>query len=666
MPPAIRFAIIDRRPFAGGHAFPHTGAYERLTGRVHLGIDPDASENRFVTDLSMAERDLDGRVTIVADVMFLAPADPARGNRRLFLDWGNRGAKRALQFFNDAIPSNDPLTREHAGNGFLMRRGYTVGWVAWEGDLLPGSGRMTIDLPVARAPDGPITGPVRVEYIVSQTGTTCLPLSGRIAARSYPAASIDPRAATLTRRRYPDDAPETIPPDAWSYARLTAGQSGETGAVEQAIEACDTHIHLPGGFEPGWIYELVYPGRDPIVHGLGYVAIRDVVAALKHDAAASPVGPIERAYAWGRSQTGRTIRDFVYLGANADGEGRRVFDGVLPHVAGAGRAWVNHRFAAPIVSGGQQYEDHFAPADRFPFAYAETTDHLTGRRDAILKRPTTDPLVIHTQTASEYWSRRGSLAHTDTRGEDLAEPACVRIYAWAGSQHFADPRARAARKPGCQNLSNTVATSMLFRAVLDAMDHWASEGVAPPPSRHPRRSDGTLIDAAAWRARFPAIPGVMRPVGPNALPLLDFGPEEAEGRLREPPSLVPGAEYVVLVPAVDDDGNEISGVRPPMVAAPLATYTGWNPRALGFGHGALHTFEGSTLPFAETASERAVTGDPRLSVAERYDDAVAYQAAIGRAARELVEAGLMLEEDVAMVVAEAAGWARGRHVVGGG
>ena len=387
MPPTTRFAITDRRPFAGGHVFPHTGAYERLTGRVHLAIDPDAPESRFVTDLALAPRDPDGRVAIAADVMFLAPADPARGNRRLFLDWGNRGAKRALQFFNDATPSNDPLTREHAGNGFLMRRGYTIGWVAWEGDLLPGSGRMTIDLPVARAPDGPITGPVRVEYIVSQPGTTCLPLSGRIAARSYQAATTDPRAATLTRRRYPDDPPEPIPPDAWSYARLTAGQSGETGAVEQAIEPSDTHIHLPAGFEPGWIYELIYPGRDPIVHGLGYVAIREVVAALKHDPTTSPVGPIEKAYAWGRSQTGRTIRDFVYLGANADAAGRRVFDGVLPHVAGAGRAWVNHRFAAPIVAGGQQYEDHFAPADRFPFAYAETTDHLTGRRDAILKRP---------------------------------------------------------------------------------------------------------------------------------------------------------------------------------------------------------------------------------------------------------------------------------------
>ena len=78
----------------------------------------------------------------------------------------------------------------------------------------------------------------------------------------------------------------------------------------------------------------------------------------------------EKAYAWGRSQTGRCLRDFVYRGYNADAPGRRVFDGVLPHVAGAGRKWLNHRFASPIVSGGQQYEDHFNIADSFPFSYA--------------------------------------------------------------------------------------------------------------------------------------------------------------------------------------------------------------------------------------------------------------------------------------------------------
>ena len=662
MLPRVQLHLTDRRPFAGGHVFEGGGAYERISGRATFAIDPAAPENAFVVDLPLAPRDADGRVRCTADFMLLAPADPARGNRRLFFDYGNRGAKRALQFFNDATASNDPVTPEHAGNGFLMRRGYTVAWLAWEGDLWPGSGRMVLDLPVATESGAPITGTVRVEYIVDRPGVTSLPLSGRIAARSYPTVSLDTTQASLTRRRYPYDPREPIPSDAWCFARMESGQGGETGAAEQALVPSDTHLHLPAGFEPGWIYELVYTGRDPLVHGLGHVVVREFVSFLRHGGTASPLGPIEKAYAWGRSQTGRCLRDFVYRGCNADAAGRRVFDGILPHVAGAGRKWLNHRFAGPIVSGGQQYEDHFNPADSFPFAYAASTDHLTGARDAILKRPATDPLVMHTQTATEYWNRRGSLAHTDTEGNDLPQPDGVRIYAWAGSQHYADPFARAARKPGCQNLSNTLATSMLFRALLDAMDRWATDGTPPPPSRHPTRADGSLVPMATWRRQFPALPGVMAPAEPNPLPLLDFGPDARRGILREPPELRPGPGYAVLVPAVDADGNEVAGVRAPMLAAPLATYTGWNPRARGFGHGALHSFEGSLLPFPDTPAERAMTGDPRPSVLERYPNAAAYVAAIAAAARALVAEGLMLEEDVDRCIAAAADWGRPRHV----
>ena len=379
--------------------------------------------------------------------------------------------------------------------------------------------------------------------------------------------------------------------------------------------------------------------------------------------AAERSGGIEKAYAWGRSQTGRCIRDFVYAGFNADARGRRVFDGVLPHVAGAGLMWLNHRFANVVTSGGQQYEDHYNPADRFPFSYASSTDHLTGKTDAILKRPETDPLVMHTQTATEYWQRRGSLVHTDTQGNDLAQPATVRVYLWSSSQHFADPLAKAPTRGVCQKPFNIVRTSMLFRAMLDAMDPWASHGTPPPDSRIPRRADGTLVAIEEWRRQFPPIPGVATPSGPNDLPLLDFGPDFASGILREPPTVMPGPGYTVLVPAVDADGNDVAGVRAPMVAAPLATYTGWNLRARGFGHGALHEFEGSTMPFPDTPEERATTGDPRPSILERYPDSAAYVAAIGAAAERLVAEGLMLEEDVERCVAAAADWGRPRHDV---
>ncbi len=666
---APRIQIDDRGPFADGHAFDGTGPYERLTGRVHFAVDPQHPAYAAVVDLDKAPRNAGGLVEFASDLCILAPADPARGNGRLLFGYGNRGNKRELQFFNDAPPGNDPRTLADAGNGFLMRRGYTVVWAAWEGDLLPGNGRMVLDVPVASDGGAPITGRVRSEFIANAPGVTSLPLSGQASTRAYPAASLDPREASLTRRRYPGDAPQPVDPSRWSFARLESGRGLDGQGTELAVVPSDSHIHLPSGFEPGWIYELVYTAREPRVMGLGHVVVRDLVSFLKHGApdaggAPRPVGTIERAYAWGRSQTGRALRDFVHGGWNADADGRRVFDGILPHVAGGGLLWMNHRFASVVSAAGQQYEVHHNCADRFPFSYAQTTDHLTGRTDAICKRPDTDPLVIHTQTATEYWQRRGSLVHTDTRGEDLEQPDGVRVYLWSSSQHFADPNLKAPTRGVRQLDENVVRTSMLFRAMLDALDAWVSHGTPPPPSRVPRRADGTLLTGEEWRAQFPSIPGVATPSGPNTLPLLDFGPDFERGLLTvEPPAVVDAAGYPTLVPAVDEDGNDVPGVRAPMVQAPLATYTGWALRARGFGHGAMFEFNGSTIAFPATESERRVTADPRRCVEERYGDSAGYQRAIEAAARRLVDEGFLLEEDVARCVQWARDWDRGRHEV---
>ncbi len=668
----IELDITERVAFAGGHAFGDVGEYERLSGRARFAVDPRATAQDGVVDLDKAQVDAQGLVRFAADFMILKPREMERGNRRVFYDYGNRGHKRALQFFNDAQHSNSPIAMAHAGNGFFMRRGYAVAWVAWEGDMLPGDGRMVLDVPVASDGGKPITGQIRVEYIADVAGITCFPLSGRIAAHSYATVSLDTHDAVLSRRRYPYDQPQVIPHDKWRFACAEFGVGGETQSVERAVVPSARHIYLPAGFQPGWIYELVYTAKDPLVHGLGHVAVRDFVSFLKYDRSeGNPLRGTEKAYAWGRSQTGRCLRDFVYRGYNSDAQGRRVFDGVLPHVAGAGRKWLNHRFASPIVSGGQQYEDHFNIADSFPFSYAWSTDHLTGKQDAILKRPDTDPLVMHTQTSTEYWVRRGSLAHTDTQGNDLKQPDTVRVYCWSSSQHFADPQHKPPSRGIGQNFSNVVSTSMFFRAHLDAMDRWATDGTVPPVSRIPLRAEGTLLSFEEWRRQFPTIPGVATLASPNALPLLDFGPDVEQGILREPPAIVPGGnspdapgkQYTVLVPAVDRDGNDVPGIRAPMVAAPLGTYTGWNPRARGHGHGAQLRFEGSYIAFPESPQERQITGDPRASILERYPDKAAYVAAIVAAARELVAQGLMLEEDVARCAEAAANWGRPRHDV---
>jgi len=665
---ALTIRIDDRRPFADGISFGDTGPYERLTGRVLFVINPEAPSQYDIVDIDLAPRDPQGQVRFEADFMLLRPIEG--GNGRLFFDYGNRGNKRVLQYFNDAVHSNAPLTEAHAGNGFLMRRGYAIAWLAWEGDILPGDGRLTMDLPIATNDGKPITGRVRTEIIPDAQTVTTMPLSGRIAAHSYPIA--DNPDAVLTRRRYPYDPPQTIPQSEWSFAQLVSGSAAESVGTETGLIPSTNFIHYPSGFRPGWIYELVYTAKDPKLMGLGHLAVRDFVSFLKYDRTmANPLAGLQKAYAWGRSQTGRCLRDFVYRGYNADSENRKVFDGVMPHVAGAGRKWLNHRFASPIVSGGQQYEDHFNIADSFPFSYAVSTDHLTGKEDAILKRPDTDPLVFHTQSATEYWVRRGSLVHTDTMGNDLAQPDTVRVYFWSSSQHGADPLRKSPTKGIGQNYSNTVATSMLFRAMMDAMDAWATDGTTPPDSAIPLRSDGTLVDYATWAEQFPRIPGVTPLSEPNALPLLDFGPDVDKGILQEPPRVVPGRNdpggpglrYTVLVPSVDVDGNDVAGVRAPMVQAPLGTYTGWNPRAKGHGHGAQWRFEGSYIPFPDTESERLMTVDPRMSIQQRYGTVDHYITAIRKAAKTLAAQGLLLEEDIERCAQAAENWCPTRHIV---
>jgi len=666
----IEIRISERRPFADGHTFDGGGAYERLVGRVHFAVDPGSPAQAGIVDLDKAPRNAAGLVEFSADLFILKPTDAARGNRRLLFGYGNRGNKRELQFFNDAPASNDPATLADAGNGFLMRRGYSLVWVAWEGDLLPGDGRMILDVPVASNGGEPITGLVRSEYIAADVSTTTFPLSGMASARSYPTASLDTRSATLTRRRYASSERIAVDPQAWCFARMEGGQGLDAQGVERAVVESRTHIHIPTGFEPGWIYELVYTATEPRVYGLGHVVVRDAASFFKHAARddAGEVNPlagsVDMAYAWGRSQTGRCIRDFLYHGYNADVAGRKVFDGVLPHVSGGGLMWMNHRFSSVISPAGQQYEDHWNCADRFPFSYAPSTDHLTERSDAILKRPDTDPLVLHTQTATEYWQRHGSLVHTDTRGNDLAQPENVRVYLWSSSQHFANPNQKTPSAGVCRHYTNIVQTSMLFRAMLDALDAWASRGAEPPPSRVPRHDDATLVDYMTWRRQFPCIPGAAIPQSANGLELMDFGNRFDEGLLsNEPPVIVDTNGYTILVPAVDEDGNDVAGVRAPMVQAPLGSYTGWNLRRRGRGHGAMHLFDGSYIPFAETMEERLATGDPRASILERYADADGYARAVEAAARRLLEEGFMIEEDVERCVSAAADWGRPLHDV---
>ena len=655
--------IEENIPFAGGHEFSGAGAYRRLKGRARFMLDPQALTN--IVDIDKAPRNADGLVECTADIMILKPADMDRGSQRLFFDYGNRGNKRAIQFFCDAPATNDPIALADAGNGYLFRRGHVVAFCAWQGDMLPGNGRMLLDVPVADA----VAGTVRTEFIIDAAGIDTMPLSGFASMHSYRATSFDPAKAQLTRRRYPDAPREAV--NGWQFARIQTGLGLDGQGAEVGLVADDSTIHMPGGFEPGFIYEIIYQARDPLVLGLGFVAVRDFISHLRYggnDDAGNPNpvgGGIEKAYCWGRSQTGRLIRESVYQGFNADAAGRRVFDGVLCHVAGGGRMVMNHRFVCTNDAASQEFEARDKAADRFPFSYASTTDHLTGRTDALLRHPQTDPLVIHTQTATEYWQRHGSLVHTDTRGDDLDQPDNVRVYFWSSSQHFANPNSSGPAVGAMAHLGNPVQTSMLFRAILEALDAWATDAKPPPDSRVPRRDDGSLLDAAQWHERFPDIPGAILPRGPASTPLLDHGARFEDGLPGEfPPKPINQQGYATLVPAPDADGNDAPGVRAPMVVAPLGTYSGWNIRDRTVsGTGAMSWFNGGYMPFADTPEERAGTRDPRPSILERYGDKDGYRKAVAAAAQALVADGFMLNEDVARVIQRLDDWGRPLSVV---
>ncbi|WFT96852.1 alpha/beta hydrolase domain-containing protein [Bradyrhizobium barranii] len=664
----IVIEIKERESFAGGHHFDQAGAYERLRGCAHFAVSPDAGPQAGILDLHLAPRNEDGLVEFFADFLILKPVEPSRGNGRLFYDCGNRGNMRSLQFFNDAPANNDPKTVEDAGNGFLFRRGYTLLWSAWQGGILRGHKRVVLNVPVATNNGEPITGTVLQDFSVDKRGSYMMPLSGRTDAHSYSTTTLNTRNATLSRRRYPYSEREDIDPDGWQFGRIEGGTRLDDQRKKIGIVPSYTHLLLQDGFEPGWIYELIYTAKDPLVLGLGYVALRDLVSFMRYDEEDSagrlnPIGRMEKAYAWGRSQTGRFLRDFIYHGFNADKEGRRVFDGVMPHVSGAGLVKMNRRFANVFSPSGGAYQHRFCYGDLFPFSYAETTDHLTGASDAILKRPSTDPLVIHTHTSTEYWQRRGSLVHTDTRGQDLKQPENVRIYHWTSSQHSANPRLVSPKQSAdVVNLINNVYTSPFFRAMLDAMDAWASDGLAPPDSSYPTIEAGTLVSFAKWATQFPNIQGQMLPEGPLDLPLMDFGPKAAEGVLSSlPPVIVDREGYMILVPSVDEDGNECDGVKAPMAAVPLGTYTGWNILKRGNGHGAISWLtKGSYIPFPDTPDEQRATRDPRKSVLERYGSSAAYVRSVRDAAERLVRKRFMIEEDVDRVLARASNWGRPR------
>jgi Alpha/beta hydrolase domain len=655
----IELQIMLREPFAGGKAFGDTGPYERIAGIARFAIDPNLTRNHLMVDLTHAPRNAQGRVEFACDFFILAPKDPSKGNGAILYDVNNRGNKLALAFFNNAAGSNDPSTAEHAGDGFLFRRGYTVVWCGWIGELLPGGGRLLLQAPVAMEHGKPIVGPVRYEFSTDSAAES-LPLSRRDGHGSYISTEKGEREGVLTWRMRESDERVSIPRGQWQLQRLPPEPVKDRvpGTLPQV------RIKVAGGFRPGYLYELVCEAQDPIVQGCGFGTVRDLVSFLRYEGSdQNPLArdgktQISRAHAFGVSQSGRFLRHFLYLGFNADERNRKVFDGVMPHVAGGGLGFFNHRFAQPTRHNAQ-HEEHLYPADVFPFTYGDCGHSYydaTGKLaagpeiDGILRRLSAEdvrllPKVMHTQTAAEYWHRSGSLVHTDPAGlKDVELPANVRLYVFGGAQH--GPAADPPKPGGGDQLPNPANFKPINKALLDALDAWVNDGTEPPPSLYPRVDNGTLV---SWRQRdtgFPALPAVRYPEVIQQPSFLDFGPHFARGIITcEPPQAL--GHYRVLVPKTDADGNDLGTLLPPEVAVPLATYTGWNLRRRETGaEGMLLNLTGSFMPFPRTEAERQRTGDPRVSIERRYGSFDQYEQRFRNTCEDYVRKRYLLNEDL--------------------
>jgi Alpha/beta hydrolase domain len=600
-----RFAITNRADIG-------TSGYEKIAGTISFAVNPADPHNRIVVDLDKAPSNAAGLVEFSSDVYIIKPKDAARGNGAALVEVSNRGGRGAIRLFNRGGPSPDPVSDADLGDRFLMRFGFTVAWVGWEFDVGADPVLLHIRVPHATEQGKSITGVVRATFTPSA------------------------RAADVTLRDLASYEP--VDPDGSDSQLLV--RSSALGKAEPIARPRwrlkGQTVTLDGGFEAGKTYQVAYRAANPPVAGLGFVAMRDFVAWLKHQPEA--VANVRYAYAFGASQSGRYLRNFLYEGFNTDERDRQVFDGVMAHIAGAARINLNARWSTPTGLGV-----HSATA--FPFADASLRDPVSGAEEGLLDNPRArahQPKIFYTNTPVEYWGtgRVAALVHSTPDGaNDLRLPDNVRVYFFAGTQH--SPGRFPPSLGAGQQLDNPVDYNWALRALLLAMHKWVSAGTSPPPSAYPMLADGTLVRAAA--VTFPAIPGVASPRGLTAGPRVE-NPWIAGGAGA-------GAPLPLLVPAVDDDGNERAGIRLPDVAVPLATYTGWNFRNPSTGSpGDLVALLGASIPFPVTVAGRAAAKDPRRSIDERYPTRDDYIDKVRAAADALVRKGYLLVDDIERIV----------------
>lgn len=644
----VRVVIDTREPIAAGASFGTVGAYERLTGRVYFAFDPANPHDRQIVDLSRAPRNARGEVEAWAEFVMLRPVNASRGSGVTLVDVVNRGGMTVGVFHLGANRELSPDSAAYYGEALLLRRGLTVVMLGWQWDILPSAPGLHFHPPVAGDAKHPITGLVRSD-ITLDTPTRTIVLGhvvGPNKALAYPVSDTADPKNQLTVRDGPIAPRRVISRNLWRFAR-----EDSSGAVVDDPRS----VHMRAGFEAGKIYEVIYRAKDPVVAGTGLAAVRDMISYLKYDS--SSIAPTRFGIAYGVSQTGRFLRHFLYQDFNTDERGRRAFDGIFAHTAGAGRGSFNHRFAQSSRDA-QPYSTFFYPTDLFPFTSVEERDPVTGRHDGLRVHPgvastgassaAPPPKVFYVDGGYEYWGRAASLTHTTVDGaRDVGFLSSERRYVVSSAQHSGParfPPAEGARfENGAAYRGDPLDQRLALRALLVSLIDWVKDGTEPPTSLYPTRASGSLVPAdSAKRPRIPGVPLAMIPYRPFRLGL---GERWTQGIIdREPPRVA--APYVVRVSRSDSIGNDIGSIRSIEARVPLATYFPWQLRT-GAASDRLASFAGTFVPLSRTEAERASTHDPRPSIERLYESREAFLARVDSAAAVLVAERFLLEEDVA-------------------
>ena len=652
-----KLVVEQRTSFVGGADWGKAGPYEMLRGTAYMEVDPNNPRDAVIVDLQNAPRNARGVVEFSTQFLILKPVDMQRSNRKIFYAVNNRG--NSLEGLLTATTAAQVAGTDA---GYAMTEGYVVVDAGWEGDLVPVATKLVANLPRARNADGtPITGPMCYEYSDRAAGSFTTNLEGTAGFLSYEAADTNTAHASFTVADSEYGPKTAIASNRWAFGSCPTGPAS---LVPSNVDLC-----FFDGFDNKKIYELIYQARNPIVMGLGFATTRDLASFLRNESSddagtPNPVGRgIRRAYAAGSSQTGGYLRDYIYLGFNEDEAGQKVFDGIIPWIAGTDRVFINVRFADPNTYSEQDRQHNYLQSSYPPFTYAVATDPLTGIHDGIMKRPRTDPLVMQVDSQSEFWQLHGSLNVVDGLGRPVHIPHNVRLYFVGNTAHafisgsFLYPTTGTAAL--CANPTPASGINWeTLRATLRNMDRWADggrnderghdddDGRSLPDSNYPSLHDGTLVTLSEVAAAFPAIPNVNFPTVYDTYELLDFGPLFGShgGILTvEPPRN--GPSYAVRLPKSDRDGIDLAGVHQIESRVPIGTSTGWNLRSASHRAPNLCVLTGSYFPFATTRAARLLSGDPRPSLQERYGSHDGFVRAVEKAAHQLVEERFLLKVD---------------------